>query len=123
MKYPPIVLAAACAAALAGSNALAQTQPSPEEGGAIAPAVVTDAGPAPAQERDSMGAIVLENSMVLAQRRVAFEQASARTGVASVGRAVLRATRRAQARAELAQAREDAEVQFYQHGAGALTPQ
>ena len=59
---------------------------------------MTDVGPAPAEERASPGAIVLENSLVRAQRESAFERLASRTGVASVGRGVLRATARAQPR-------------------------
>jgi hypothetical protein len=122
MKYPIALQAALLAAVLGTGGALAQTVP-----GEAAPAtpgkpglVVTDVGPAPAEERNSAGAIVLENSPVRAQRESGFARASAHTGVASIGRGVLRATMKAQKQAETAQAREDDAVDFYRHGAGAL---
>lgn len=101
---------AVLAALLAGLGVHAQTAPR-----------VTDVGPPPAEERSSAGAIVLENSLVRAQRDKAFEQSSARTGVGSVGRGVLKATSRAQAQAELASAREAEAAEFRRRGAGGLT--
>jgi hypothetical protein len=119
MKYS-LFLAAVSAATLTCGAAIAQTTPSTIQGGSTP--VLTDVGPAPAQERNSVGAVVLEDSMVLAQRRAAFERASLNTGVASVGRGVIRKTMKEQTRSELAQAREDAAVEFYQRGASSLTP-
>jgi hypothetical protein len=124
MKYPIAMQAAVLAAVLGAGSAHAQTTPTD-----TAPAlphvqnpaaVVTDAGPAPAEERNSTGAIVLENSLVRAQRENGFARASAHTGVASIGRGVLRATMKAQQQAETAQARQDDAADFYRHGAGAL---
>lgn len=120
MKNPYLMQAVAIAAALGAGAVLAQTTPPATDGGATAPAVVTDTGPAPAQDRNSMGAIVLDNSLVQAQRRNAFEQSSARTGVASVGRGVVRSTMKSQREADLAQAREDAAVELYRRGAAGL---
>ena len=92
------------------------TDPGPAKG-------VTDVGPPPAEERDSAGAVVLENSKVRAQRKAA--ESSARTGVGSVGRGVIRATTRAQTRAqtqaELASARDAEAAEFHRRGAGSLT--
>ena len=105
MKYPTLMHVAALAAALGAGGVLAQTRPAASDGGAVAAPVVTDAGPAPAQERSSMGAIVLENSLVRAQKQNAFERSSARTGVASVGRGVVGLTMKAQRQADLADAR------------------
>lgn len=119
MKHPILMRGVALAAALGAGSVLAQTRPAAENSGMQAP-VVTDAGPAPAQERESSGAIILENSMVRAQRELAFQQSAARTGVATVGRGVLRATERAQREAELAQAREREAAELYRRGAGAL---
>jgi hypothetical protein len=102
----------AVAAALLGA-AVAHAQ--------VPPARVTDVGPPPAEERSSTGAIVLENSLVRAQRNNAFAESSARTGVTSVGRGVLRATTRAQAQAELADSRAAEAAEFYRRGAGSLT--
>ncbi|HXD43299.1 MAG TPA: hypothetical protein VN649_22230 [Ramlibacter sp.] len=115
MNYAILIRGAAFAAALGAGSVLAQTKP-PVDPGTTPPAatdvgpspVVTDVGPAPAQERDSMGAIVLGDSLVRAQRQSAFERASVRTGVASVGRGVMRATAKALREADLAQARENA---------------
>lgn len=119
MKHPILMRGVALAAALGAGSVLAQTRPAEESGSTQAP-VVTDAGPAPAQERESSGAIILENSMVRAQRELAFQQSAARTGVATVGRGVLRATERARREAELAQAREREAAELYRRGAGGL---
>lgn len=96
MKYPHITRIAALAAVLGTGGVLAQTQ---------SPPVMTDVAPLPAEERSSTGAIVLENSLVRAQRDNAFQRSASQTGVATVGRGVLRATLKAQAEADLAQAR------------------
>jgi len=120
MKYPILLCGIALTAALGAGSVLAQTRPAATDGG-LSPPVVTDVGPAPAQERNSLGAIVLGNSLVRAQRQNAFERASSRTGVASVGRGVLRATMKAQREAELAQAREQEAAELYRRGAGGLT--
>ncbi len=114
-----ILMRAAMLAALGAGSVLAQTRPAASDSGMLPP-VVTDAGPAPAQERDSMGAIILENSLVRAQRQNAFERAASRNGVASVGRGVLRATMKAERDSELAQAREKEAAELYRRGAGGL---
>lgn len=119
MKYPCLMRTAAVVAALGAGCAMAQTTaPVPTE---PTSRVVTDAGPAPAEERSSTGAIVLEDSLVRAQRENAFQKSLARTGVSSIGRGVLRAANRAQAQAELAQMREAEAIDFHTRGAGALT--
>ena len=121
MKYPTMMHIVALAAALVAGGVHAQTRPTVTDSGNVAP-VVTDTGPPPAQDRNSMGAIVLEYSPVRAQREIMVERTSARTGVATVGRGVLRATMEAQREADLAQARDDAVAeQLKQLGAGALT--
>jgi hypothetical protein len=81
---------------------------------------VTDVGPSPAEERASTGAVVLEKSPVRAQRK-AFAESSARTGVGSVGRGVMRATTRAETKAQLASARAAEAAEFHRGGAGSLT--
>ncbi len=96
MKYPYITRIAALAAVLGTGGVLAQTQ---------TPPVMTDVAPLPAEERSSTGAIVLEDSLVRAQRENAFQRSAAQTGVTTVGRGVLRATLKAQAEADLAQVR------------------
>lgn len=117
MRYPDSMRIAALAAALGAGGVLAQTAPAPAD---PAP-VVSDVGPAPAHERSSMGAIVLDDSLVRAQRDRDFERTSARTGVASVGRGVMRETLKARTREELAQAREAEAAELYRRGAGGMT--
>jgi hypothetical protein len=65
---------------------------------------------------------VLQNSLVRAQRDNAFQQSSSRTGVGSVGRGALRAARRAQVEADLAQARQAQTPSRYGQGANDQTP-
>jgi hypothetical protein len=120
MKYPLSMRLAALAAALGTGVVVAQTTPAP------APTdpspVVSDVGPAPASDRNSMGAIVLDQSLVRAQRDRDFERTSARTGVASVGRGAMRETMKAKAQAELAEARANEAAELYRRGAGGMTP-
>jgi hypothetical protein len=114
MKYPNLMRAAALAAAMGTGAVLAQTP-------AVAQTpTVTDVGPPPAEERSSIGAIVLEKSLVRAQRDNAFQRSASRTGVATVGRGVLRATLKAQAEADLAKAREAEAVDLRDRGPGSL---
>lgn len=120
MNNPYLMQAVALAAALGAGAVPAQTTPPATDGGATAPAVVTDTGPPPAQDRSSMGAIVLDKSLLQAQHQNAFEQSSARTGVASVGRGAVRTTMQSQREADLAQAREAAAMELYRRGAGGL---
>jgi hypothetical protein len=126
MKYAILIRGAALVAALGAGSVLAQTRPAaphttPSAVPDVGPApVVSDVGPAPPQERSSLGAIVLENSPVRAQRENAFQRASSRTGVATVGRGVVRATAKSQREADLAQAREAEAVELYRRGAGGL---
>lgn len=120
MKYAFLMRSAAIAATLGAGCVFAQTAPTSTDAGPGK--TVTDVGPPPAEDRSSAGAIVLENSLVRAQRQDAFEKSSTRTGVASVGRGVLRATMNAKAQADVAQAREDDAVKLQQRGAGGVTP-
>ena len=106
---------AACTAALVLGAGVTLAQPS-------AP-VMTDVGPPPAEERNSTGAIVLDKSLVRAQRDRDFESSSARTGVLSVGRGIVRETMKAKAQADLADAREADAAELYKRGAGGLTKQ
>ncbi|MBI5278912.1 MAG: hypothetical protein HY854_20935 [Burkholderiales bacterium] len=110
MKYPSILQSAVVALAVCGAAAFAQTMPTP--------AVMTDTAPLPAQDRSSAGAIVLEDSMVLAQRE-AFRQAGARTGVATIGRNAMRATMRQQTIQDLAEMRAQEAARFRDGGAAA----
>jgi hypothetical protein len=108
MKYSRLMRTAALATTLGTGCVLAQTAPA-----------VTDAAPPPAEDRGSAGAIVLENSLVRAQRENAFQKSSSQNGVATVGRDVLRATMRAKEQADLAQAREAQALELQRMGAGA----
>ena len=94
MSLRSLVGPALAAALLGAAVASAQTTASP----------ATDVGPAPAEERASTGAVVLEKSLVPAQKKI-FTESAAQSGAGSVGRGVMRATTRAQKRAELASAR------------------
>lgn len=102
--------AAAAIVAAAGCCALAQA-PAP---------VQTDVGPPPAEERDSVGAVVLQNSMVRAQRE-ALAGRYTPISVTSVGRNVIRATRAARAKEELQQQRDEDAIRLHEMGAGSLT--
>ena len=119
MSYSNPLCAGLLAALLGVGAAVAQTAPSP----ATPPAspVATDAGPPPAEERASTGAIVLPNSLVRAQRDNAFGQDAARTGVATVGRGTTRVMKNAQLPSELARAREAEAQELHQRGASSLT--
>ena len=110
MRIRSLAGAALAAALLGAAVATAQTTAAP----------VTDVGPPPAEERSSTGAVVLENSPVQAQKK-AFAESTAKSGAGPVGRGVLRATSRAQTRAELAKARADEATELRVRGAGVLT--
>jgi hypothetical protein len=105
------ILAAAVAAGTASAQSLTPVQ--------------TDTGPPPAEDRDSVGAVVLENSMVRAQRaqRDAFRATGySPTRVSSVGRGAARAMRAARTKEDLEQQREDDQVRLHEMGAGSLAP-
>ena len=121
MKYPVLVHAAAFALVLGAGGVLAQTAPAAPDTAAGSP-VVSDVGPPPAHERNSLGAIVLEDSPVRAQRDRDFESAPRKAGAKAVGRNAKRSTMKAQTRSELNQAREDEALEFYRRGAGGVTP-
>jgi len=116
MKHPISLRCALLAAMLGAGGVLAQTSPSPTS----PDPVVSDVGPPPAEERSSVGAVVLENSLVRAQREQAFQRSAARTGVASIGRGVLRATRQKQTQADLAAVRLNEALEFQSRGASSL---
>lgn len=101
----------ACAALLGMATAHAQTLPPS----------VTDVGPPPAESRDSAGAIVLENSMVPAQRAKALAESAGRTGVVSVGRREVSSRTQAATADELATARAAEATELRRKGAGSLT--
>lgn len=118
MKHPISLRCALLAAMLGAGGVLAQTSPSPSP--TSPDPVVSDVGPPPAEERSSVGAVVLENSLVRAQREQAFQRSAARTGVASIGRGVLRATRQKQTQADLAAVRLNEALEFQSRGASSL---
>jgi hypothetical protein len=84
--------------------------------------VMTDVSMPPAEERSSVGAVVLETSMVIAQRQ-AFGARYTPAYVAAIGRDVLRATRAEQLKEELAQRRETDALRLHELGGpGVLAP-
>ena len=116
MKYAYLMRTAVCAATLGAGCVLAQTSESAvTDFVPTPPPVVSDAAPLPAEDRDSTGAIVLQNSMVRAQRDVASQRAGSRNGLASVGRRAVRAMD-VQPQGELAQSREPRPIDLYQPG-------
>lgn len=91
MKFQPLIPAAAIAwAVFAAGPALAQSSKMPS---------ARDTGPAPAEERESAGAILLEDSPVLAQK-AQMQQVAARNRPEDVARGVLQATAALQAAEE-----------------------
>jgi hypothetical protein len=105
MKVPParswavLILAGAMAGAFAQSVRPNETlQPVPGQ-------VLSDAHPLPAEERDSMGAVVLDQSRVRAQQRTGFDASAERTGIPSaIGRNVSRVVERARSWSDLREA-------------------
>jgi hypothetical protein len=123
MKYAFLMRTAIAAATLGAGCVLAQTDaPVVNDFARTAPAVVSDVAPLPAEERDSTGAIVLQDSMVRAQRDQAFHRAASRNGVASVGQRVMRARMDVQPQGELAQARAPQPIELYQPDAARQIP-
>ena len=94
MTYQDFVRAAAgvLAGALLAGGAIAQTQP----------ITMTDTAPTPAQERNSVGAVIMMDEPVLAQRE-AMQQAQERSGIdtRTMGAGPNRIMRRALTREEL----------------------
>jgi hypothetical protein len=117
-------LAPVVAIALVGGSAFAQsTNPSVTSPSVITtPPVMNDTMPLPAEDRESLGAVVLENSMVRAQRE-AFAAHRTSLSVANVGRRVDRVQHKAQTKQERQQQRDDESLRLREMGAGALTPQ
>lgn len=89
MNYPHAVRIAVFAAAVGAGVAFAQT--------ADPAGVVTDTAPPPAEDRSSVGAVVLQTSPVPAQRALIAERAASQ---AATGRLILRETVRAQQEAD-----------------------
>jgi hypothetical protein len=124
MKHPNLLRIAAFAAVLGAGGVLAET--GADTGQAPTPGsapVATDVAPPPAEDRASPGAVVLENSLVRAQREKQFDRSAARNGVASVGQGAVRATMRERTEADLAQAKRDERLDLRVRGAGTLTKQ
>ncbi len=94
MSIRMLAMLALAAASLGAASVEAQAPAAP----------VTDVAPPRAEERNSAGAVVLENSPVPAQRSKAAESPPS-PGAGPVGRGVMRATKRAQTRADRASAR------------------
>jgi hypothetical protein len=120
-----IVMRAVIAMALAASgSAFAQSaNPSVTSPSVLTtPPVMNDTMPLPAENRESLGAVVLENSMVRAQRE-AFAARHTSLSVANIGRGVSRTRHKAQTKQELQQQRDDESLRLREMGAGALTPQ
>lgn len=92
-------------------GALAQNAPS---------ATITDVQPAPAENRNSVGAVELEKSPVRAKRDSAAA-ASQRMGAAPATEPVSPRTARAEARAERAKKRAAEAAELRRRGAGSLT--
>ena len=94
MKFQAVVrpAAAVLGAALFTGSLWAQTADTPKmplQG----PAVATDAGPPPAEDRSSHGAIVLDNSRVRAQRGIARGSRDPATVMGNVAKPAERALR------------------------------
>lgn len=123
MKYQAHarLVAAALGAALA-IGVTAQTRPDSDPPPTPPGQVMSDVAPLPAEERSSTGAIVLQDSLVRAQRNNAFHAAGQRTGVTSVGRNATRVLTEAEAEAGLAARDADAN-DTRRMGAGGLIKQ
>lgn len=118
---PLLVMRCGClAAALASGVVLAQSETEMDTPAQPEPAVLTDVAPLPAEDRDSVGAVVLGNSMVRAQRQALGGRYTA-TSVSSIGRGTARAARNARTQEELKQQREDDAIRLHEMGAGSLT--
>jgi hypothetical protein len=107
---------AALLAALAAGGVLAQSGEKPAAPEVGPSPVVTDVDPAPAQERDSVGAVMLETSPVWAQRQL-FGPASGPKRVSDV----TRNSDRTQTEVDLARERDAEATNLYKRGAGSLT--
>ncbi len=88
MRRIDLVRGSLIAALCAVGSAYAQEATPPVE---MTPPVMTDTSYAPAEDRDSVGAVLVESQMVLAQRRE-FGTRSTPEDVAAIGRGVVEAT-------------------------------
>jgi hypothetical protein len=112
MNASSTIRCGAFAALLAAAGAYAQSEPP----------VMNDITLPPAEDRDSVGAVVLENSMVRAQREVYIASRSGASRVAAVARDADRATRAARTREDIKAMREDDRMRLREMGAGSLDP-
>ena len=98
--------AALLLAAGLASGAFAQAVPDNEPPQAVPGQVMSDVQPLPAENRESMGAVVLDDSRVRAQQhRSSFDAAADRTGIPSaIGRSVSRVLERARGWNEIREA-------------------
>jgi methenyltetrahydromethanopterin cyclohydrolase len=95
MRYQAFVLTAAgvLATALVGTGAaLAQTQ---------TPSVMTDTAPLPASERDSLGAVIMMDEPVLAQRAAMAQAQERGVDTRALGAGPARIVRKAQTQEEI----------------------
>lgn len=112
MNASSMIRCGAWAALLAAGSAYAQSRTP----------VMTDVNPLPAEERDSVGAVVLQDSMVRAQRAVYLASRPRATNVEAVARAANDATRKARTKEDLKALRDDDQMRLREMGAGSLNP-
>ena len=105
MKVPPARSWAVLLFAGAMAGAFAQSVRDNETQQPVPSQVLSDAQPLPAEERDSMGAVVLDQSRVRAQQRAGFKASADRTGIPSaIGHNVSRVMERARSWSDLREA-------------------
>lgn len=105
MKVPParswVVLF--LAGAMAGASAQSARDNEPPQ--PVPGQVLSDAQPLPAEDRESMGAVVLDDSRVRAQQRNDFKASAERTGIPSaIGRNVSRVMERSRSWSDVREA-------------------
>lgn len=119
MKYPDLMRAALLAAAALGAGSVLAQTTAPSDttpaARALNPQVVSDAAPAPAEDRTSNGALVV--APVRAQRG----NPTATMGAGPSMHAIGHRARRTKVQADLERARLDQEQQLRQKGAAGLT--
>ena len=105
MKVPPARSWAVLLFAGAMAGAFAQSVRDNETPQPVPGQVMSDTQPLPAEHRDSMGAVVLDQSRVRAQQRAGFDASAERTGIPSaIGRNVSRVVERARSWSDLREA-------------------
>ena len=106
--------AAAVLGAVLALGAQAQTQTTPARTHQATP-VVTDVGPPPAEDRNSVGAVVLEHSPVRAQR-----EATAVMGSSASPADVAKPANKALKRSDQKKSRDHDSIRLREQGAGSL---